>query len=232
MFTTTEMENGFTEIGMKLSADSQKNKEVIEIGKLPSLTWKRKLNITGTVPKETFPSFYEILHLLPLGLRLLWHVKTEADKGTPSIMDPYHKRLVTCFHGVPLGGIGSGSIGRSIRGEFQRFQLFPRTCDDKPIRANQFSAFISRPNGRTSSTVLCSATPGNKEASGVESWDWNLDGEKCTYHALYPRAWTQYDGLPDSEISIECRQVSPFIPHNYKDSSFPVAVFTFTVHSQ
>lgn len=33
----------------------------------------------------------------------------------------------------------SGSIGRSYRGEFQRWQLFPRKCEDKPILANQFS---------------------------------------------------------------------------------------------
>lgn len=30
---------------------------------------------------------------------------------------------------------------------------------------------------------------------GIESWDWNLKGEKSTYHALYPRAWTTYDGI-------------------------------------
>lgn len=36
-------------------------------------------------------------------------------------------------------------------------------------------------------------------------------------------------GAPDPELNIVCRQISPFIPHNYKESSFPVAVFTFTV---
>lgn len=38
-----------------------------------------------------------------------------------------------------------------------------------------------------------------------------------------------YIGEPDPELRIVCRQVSPFIPHNYKESSFPVSVFTFTV---
>ncbi|CAK9182790.1 unnamed protein product, partial [Ilex paraguariensis] len=65
--------------------------------------------------------------------------------------------------------------------------------------------------------------------SGIESWDWSLEGEKCTYHALFPRAWTVYDGAPDPELKIICRQISPFIPHNYKESSFPVTVFTFTL---
>jgi uncharacterized protein (DUF608 family) len=36
-------------------------------------------------------------------------------------------------------------------------------------------------------------------------------------------------GEPDPELKIVCRQISPVIPHNYKESSFPVSVFTFTV---
>ncbi|KAK4341185.1 hypothetical protein RND71_039686 [Anisodus tanguticus] len=201
-------------------------------GKPPLLTWHRKLNCPGSIPTHFAPSIREILHMLPLGLRLWRHINEEAAKGTPSIMDPYNKRLLSCYHGVPLGGIGAGSIGRSLRGEFQRFQLFPRKCEDTPILANQFSVFISRPNGEKFSTVLCSRGPEELKTDtglGIESWKWKLDGENCTYYALYPRAWTVYEGVPDPELIIVCRQLSPFIPHNYKDSSFPVTVFTFTL---
>lgn len=31
--------------------------------------------------------------------------------------------------------------------------------------------------------------------SGIGSWDWNLNGNSSTYHALYPRAWTDYEGI-------------------------------------
>lgn len=36
----------------------------------------------------------------------------------------------------------------------------------------------------------------NRECSvsGIGSWDWNLKGHSSTYHALYPRAWTVYEG--------------------------------------
>ncbi|KAF3516716.1 hypothetical protein DY000_02060410 [Brassica cretica] len=64
---------------------------------------------------------------------------------------------------------------------------------------------------------------------GIDSWDWNMTGEKSTYHALYPRSWTVYEGEPDPELRIVSRQVSPFIPHNYKETSLPVSVFDFTV---
>jgi hypothetical protein len=39
-----------------------------------------------------------------------------------------------------------------------------------------------------------------------------------------------YDaGEPDPDLKISCRQISPFIPHDYKDSSLPTSVFVYTV---
>ncbi|CAH8332020.1 unnamed protein product [Eruca vesicaria subsp. sativa] len=168
----------------------------------------------------------------PIGYRLWRHTKEEAEKGRVSIYDIFKKRHVTGDHGVPLGGIGAGSIGRSYKGQFQQFKLFPKVCEEAPILTNQFSVFVSRPGGVTYSTVLCPIKPesanGKTKDFGISSWDWNMKGDKSTYHALYPRSWTVYNE-PDPELRIVSRQVSPFIPHNYKDSSLPVSVFTFTV---
>jgi non-lysosomal glucosylceramidase len=36
-------------------------------------------------------------------------------------------------------------------------------------------------------------------------------------------------GEPDSDLKISCRQISPFIPHNYTESSFPVCVFSYVL---
>jgi uncharacterized protein (DUF608 family) len=36
-------------------------------------------------------------------------------------------------------------------------------------------------------------------------------------------------GEPDPDLKISCRQISPFIPHNYQESSLPTAVFVYTV---
>lgn len=225
------MENGHKEDGdMEHPVKSSAHK--VNPGKPASLTWQRKLNTKANTLTRFNLKLREIKHLAPLGVRLWHHVNAEAAKGRISIIDPFSKRLVTSYHGVPLGGIGGGSIGRSYRGEFQRYQLFPRICEDSPVLANQFSVFVSRPNGKKSSTVLCPRNPEvlkGSASSGIGSWDWNLDGESCTYHALYPRAWTVYEGEPDPEISIISSQISPFIPHNYKESSFPVSVFKFTL---
>jgi hypothetical protein len=40
---------------------------------------------------------------------------------------------------------GAGSIRRSYNGEFQRWQLFPGTSEDKTVLANEFSVGILLP---------------------------------------------------------------------------------------
>jgi len=55
----------------------------------------------------------------------------------------------------------------------------------------------------------------------MRGWKWGLPPSTASYHALYPRAWTIYDD-PLPQIRLTCRQVSPVIPHDYRDSSLPV----------
>ncbi|MED6220792.1 hypothetical protein PIB30_048261 [Stylosanthes scabra] len=225
------VENGFVEEDNHGTVKSSKVK--VDPGEPASLTWQRKLNTAGKTPIEFGMSLKEIIHLAPIGFRLWRYVQEEKAKGRNGMMDPFAKRHVTSYQGVPLGGIGSGSIGRSYRGEFQPWQLFPLTCEDKPVLANQFSVFVSRPNGEKYSSVLCTGKPDilrENPVSGIQSWDWNLSGDKSTYHALYPRAWTIYEE-PDPALRIVCRQISPIIPHNYKESSFPASVFTFVLNN-
>ena len=33
-----------------------------------------------------------------------------------------------------------------------------------------------------------------KDILGIGSWDWNMIGKNSKYHALFPRAWTVYEG--------------------------------------
>ncbi|CAN6928725.1 unnamed protein product [Brassica oleracea var. botrytis] len=227
------MQNGHTET-------EDQNQMAID-DKLPPISWERKLNSQTKTPSEFKLTKRDHLHLFPLGYRLWRHTKEEAAKGRASIFDIFRKHHITGDHGVPLGGIGAGSIGRSYKGEFQQFKLFPKICEEAPILTNQFSVFVSRPGGLKHSTVLCPTKPevikdnggylcrGEAPNVGIDSWDWNMTGEKSTYHALYPRSWTVYEGEPDPELRIVSRQVSPFIPHNYKETSLPVSVFDFTV---
>ncbi|KAJ7967972.1 Non-lysosomal glucosylceramidase [Quillaja saponaria] len=230
MYERKMLENGFVEE----DSETAKSPTIkVDPGKPAMLTWQRKLNSEGSALSQFTLSLKEMVHMAPIGYRLWRHNREEVCRGRGAFIDPFAKHHITASHGVPLGGIGAGSIGRSYQGEFQRLQLFPRICEEKPVLANQFSVFVSRSNGEKYSSVLC---PGRADVlnestvSGIGSWDWNLSGHSSTYHALFPRAWTVYEE-PDPALRIVCRQISPIIPHNYKESSFPVAVFTFTLHN-
>ncbi|XP_020701306.1 non-lysosomal glucosylceramidase isoform X1 [Dendrobium catenatum] len=201
-------------------------------GNPPQLAWQRKLTDEGKGITEFTLTMMEKLHLGPMVLKLCHSYITETLKGRSASYNPFKKWEAASSLGVPLGGIGAGSIGRSYKGYFQNWQLFPEVCEESPVLANQFSVFISRPGGKRYSSVLSprnAQIPRGSRNPGIESWDWNLSGEKSTYHALYPRSWTVYDGEPDPDLKITCRQISPVIPHNYQQSSYPVAVFTFTL---
>ncbi|GER29230.1 non-lysosomal glucosylceramidase [Striga asiatica] len=226
-------ENGFD--GGEGESALHSDKVKVDPGSPPSLTWRRKLSTDDNALSEFDLTLREKISMAPIGYRLWRQLRKEKMTYGDVFLDPFTKRHTSSCHGVPVGGMGAGSIGRSCKGEFLRWQLFPRMCEDKPVLSNQFSVFVSRPDGSKFSSVLCPKNPevlkdnSDSSASGIGSWDWNLDGQNSTYHALFPRAWTVYDGEPDPALKIVCRQLSPFIPHNYKESSFPVAVFSFTL---
>ncbi|KAM6565447.1 hypothetical protein CsatA_024575 [Cannabis sativa] len=201
----------------------------------PEQAWRRRLNSHANILKEFSVTFTEAIKMVRLGIRLWSYVREEASHGRKAPIDPFTRESCkpSASQGVPLGGMGSGSISRGFRGEFRQFQIVPGLCEGSPVMANQFSIFISRDGGHKNyASVLA---PGQHEGirkvgdQGISSWDWNLNGQHSTYHALFPRAWTIYDGEPDPELKISCRQISPFIPHNYKDSSLPTSVFVYTL---
>ncbi|KAF8394139.1 hypothetical protein HHK36_020345 [Tetracentron sinense] len=200
----------------------------------PEQAWRRRLNSHANILKEFSVTFMEAIKMVHLGIRLWSYIREEAAQGRTAPIDPFTRERCkpSASQGVPLGGMGSGNISRGFRGEFRHWQIIPGLCETSPVMANQFSIFISREGGNKSyASVLA---PGQQEVlgksrdQGISSWGWNLSGQHSTYHALFPRAWTIYDGEPDPELKISCRQISPFIPHNYRESSLPTAVFVYT----
>lgn len=51
--------------------------------------------------------------------------------------------------GVPIGGIGSGTIGRGFKGEFCRYQLRPGVYNYETIFGNQFILTVKNEKGQT-----------------------------------------------------------------------------------
>ncbi|MFX0064379.1 MAG: GH116 family glycosyl-hydrolase, partial [Candidatus Hermodarchaeota archaeon] len=128
------------------------------------------------------------------------------------------------WSGLPLGGLGAGSIGRTYRGDFARWHLDIGKHKFESLYANQFSVFVSQ-NSQATAHVLAV-----RDAETNLDWNWDMPANGGIYYALFPKAWFVYDWqkLP---VNIIQKQFSPIIPGNYKESSYPVGVFEFTIEN-
>src|SRR5207245_483612 len=99
------------------------------------------------------------------------------------------------------------------------------------VPANQFSVFVARggerpgePSAR-SAHVLSTIRP-----PVLSSWNWDMPVGAGTYHARFPAAWFEYDwdALP---VRLIQKQWSPVIPGNYRESSYPVGLFEWTIEN-
>mmetsp|Transcript_579 Transcript_579/g.806 ORF Transcript_579/g.806 Transcript_579/m.806 type:complete len:171 (-) Transcript_579:221-733(-) len=134
--------------------------------------------------------------------------------------------------GVPLGGIGSGSIGREITGDFQSWKLWPGKTEHKRVFSDQFFLRINRQNPsnlpnnlktKNEAVVLSTETKSNTTKS-MKKLNWGMNPSKLTFCAVFPRSWHVYD-QPLEGVSLCCRQISPIFPHKCRETCLPTAVF-------
>ncbi|KAI4342605.1 hypothetical protein MLD38_027212 [Melastoma candidum] len=183
----------------------------------PEHAWRRRLNSHANILKEFSVTFREAIKMARLGIRLWSYIREEASHGRKAPIDPFTRESCkpSASQGVPLGGMGSGSISRGFRGEFRQWQIIPGICEASPVMANQFSIFISREgSNKRYASVLAPGQHeglGRYDGNGISSWGWNLSGQHSTYHALFPRAWTIYDGEPDPDLKREQSSDSSFV---------------------
>jgi non-lysosomal glucosylceramidase len=126
------------------------------------------------------------------------------------------------WQGAPVGGFGAGTFSRTYRGDFARWHIKGGVHKYQTIWGNQFAMF-QKAEGDAEGTakVLTAGRPGNQ---GLSSWNWDYPVGAGDYYALYPKAWFDYrwEKFP-AHVFVE--QFSPILPDNYKESSYPVAVY-------
>jgi non-lysosomal glucosylceramidase len=126
------------------------------------------------------------------------------------------------WQGVPVGGFGAGTFSRSYRGDFARWHIKAGVHKYEPVYANQFAMFQQvEGDDHGTAQALLNGHPQSKELS---SWQWDYPTGAGDYHALYPKAWFDYkwNRFP-AHVVLE--QFSPILPNNYRESSYPVAVY-------
>ena len=122
--------------------------------------------------------------------------------------------------GVPLGGIGAGNFMYNLCGTFGPWEFKTGTHEEKFLSQAAFHVY-ERISGQES-VVRTLATD-----DVLPAWNRLHIGEG-SYYALYPKAWFTYAAFT-TDVSL--KQFTPIIPHNYKESSYPVAVFQFKLYN-
>jgi len=119
--------------------------------------------------------------------------------------------------GIALGGFGAGSFMYNFTGTFG-----PWADEVGEYRRTWLigAAFHVYEKKGGAVIVKCLST---ERFLMPETWNRMLKGEG-TYYALQPKGWCVYDCFR-SEISSEF--FSPIIPHNYRQTSYPVAIWQF-----
>jgi non-lysosomal glucosylceramidase len=134
------------------------------------------------------------------------------------------------WHGMPLGGFGAGCMGRSSRGDFNLWHIDGGEHVFRSVPACQFSIFEQVGDATPQAYAMCTEQP---EDGTLSRWQWYpktvAETTTGTYHALYPRSWFVYEGVFQTQLT--CEQFSPVWAGSYQESSYPVAMFEWTVHN-
>ncbi|MCU0524993.1 MAG: GH116 family glycosyl hydrolase [Elainella sp. Prado103] len=202
----------------------KKMQSVVEI---PAAAWQRAIGAGWAHPyRVRYPSNIDDgpWHGMPLGGFgagcigrspkgdfNLWHL----DGG-----EHLFRSLPACQFSVfeQVGGTGTGPASsqsefNSLEAVTQAYALCTEAPTDGTLASWQWYPDRSDRSTQTEavdSSVECSATP---QTTG-------------SYHALYPRSWFVYDRVFQAKLT--CEQFSPILPGNYQETSYPIALFTWT----
>jgi non-lysosomal glucosylceramidase len=148
----------------------------------------------------------------PIGLPLTNH---GVSKNSTDIDDGF-------YQGAPVGGFGAGTFSRTYRGDFARWHIKAGVHKYEPVYANQFAMF-QQAEGEAEGTAQALMT-GHPKGGELSSWKWEYPIGAGEYSALYPKSWFDYQ-LDKFPAHVVLEQFSPVLPNNYRESSYPVAVY-------
>jgi non-lysosomal glucosylceramidase len=126
--------------------------------------------------------------------------------------------------GIPLGGLGTGAIGPTYRGDVARWHLEPGRHEFRPVAADAFSLFVRDASGARA-TVLSTFQP-----QDLPAWGWGLPIGAGTYHALFPRAWWAFEPAALG-VRLTGEQLSPVIAGDYEASALPLGTVEWRVEN-
>jgi non-lysosomal glucosylceramidase len=128
--------------------------------------------------------------------------------------------------GVPIGGLGTGSIGRTFRGDFARWHLEVGRHRFAPSAVDGFAIHVGGVTGTAPRTTWLSALRSQDLPAEVAA----LAPGSGTYHALFPRAWQAFEA-EEIGVPVIGEQLSPVIGGDLESSALPVGVFDWWIEN-
>src|SRR6202008_3042242 len=156
--------------------------------------------------------------------RAAWRIPIGQPPANPGGHKPEISNIDDGYwQGAPVGGFGAGTFSRSYRGNFERWHLQSGVHKYQDVPADHFSVSPKKEGGEPVAFVLSTGKP---QKNALSAWNWNYVAGGGDYAALYPKSWYAYR-TPQLPVVLTLEQFSPVLPDNYKESSYPVAVYNW-----
>lgn len=124
--------------------------------------------------------------------------------------------------GCPVGGLGAGGFERLMDGTFSTWFLKLGWMVEDTVWADQFHVFVNAGGRKVARTLSTAAPP---PEAGLGAWSWRYPAGRGDYFALFPKSGFSYEENSDLPVKLAVVQFSPTISGNYKETSYPVAIY-------
>ncbi|MFA6449386.1 MAG: GH116 family glycosyl-hydrolase [bacterium] len=134
------------------------------------------------------------------------------------------------LNGVPLGGIGTGSLEILPDGRFANITINNNHSQSERVTFATGSLFAVNIEQNSASSSYLLQTDSQLNLAGISQDPQRLllPQDSVTYDGLYPKMNVDYI-IPDSQIKLSMTGFSPVVPGNIEASGMPAAVFSFEI---
>src|SRR5271157_307800 len=154
----------------------------------------------------------------PLGSLPKIELRPEKDKDSGDLIGL--NTLTRTKKGIPLGGIGAGNFMYNLCGTFGPWQLKAGRYEERFLSQAAFHVREEIVGGEVQARTLATEDVMN-------AWPRLKPGEG-EYYALFPKGWCSYTGF---STAVSMQFFSPVIKDNYRETSYPAALFLFRIHN-
>lgn len=150
----------------------------------------------------------------------------------------HEPRNGTFASGIPLGGLGAGSIELCSSGYLHNWNIFNNrpwgagpSTDIMDRDGLYFGMTVRMPGTKPCSMLLGKPVPFHPHLNDPYVMPWLEHPEHIEFRGRFPEARLRYVAESGFPVRVELRAFSPFIPLDSKNSGVPAAVFLFSVHN-